>query len=69
MLGKSLLPHWPTPPVLKYSKLKMDRNVAQNLMPHPSTGPKLLWAGPKCLCQTKNLYIFCASQKHLVPHQ
>ena len=52
MLGKSLLPHWPTPPVSKFAKLKMDQNVAQNLMPHPSTGPKLFWARPKRLVQT-----------------
>ena len=28
----------------------------------PSTGPKIFWAGPNFLCQTKNLFTYCGSQ-------
>jgi len=38
-----------------------------NLMPWPFTGPKMLWAGPNFLCQTKNLFTYCGSHKHFVP--
>ena len=42
-----------------------------SLMPCPFTGPKMFWAGPNVLCQTKNLFTyllwqsqtFCARQK------
>ena len=37
--------------------------------PCPFTGPKIFWAGPYVVSQTKNLYEFCASPKYFVPHQ
>ena len=37
------------------------------LMPCPFTGPKMFWAGPNFLCQTKNLFTYCGSHKHFVP--
>ena len=37
-----------------------------SLMPCPFTGPKMFWAGPKFLCQTKNLFTYCGSHKHFV---
>ena len=37
------------------------------LMPCPFTGPKMFWAGPNFLCQTKNLFTYCGSRKHFVP--
>ena len=36
-------------------------------MPCPFTGPKMFWAGPNFLCQTKNSFIYCGSHKHFVP--
>ena len=36
-------------------------------MPCPSTGPKIFWAGPNFLCQTKNTFTYCGSHKHFVP--
>ena len=36
-------------------------------MPCPFTGPKMFWAGPNILCQTKNLFTYCGSHKHFVP--
>ena len=35
-------------------------------MPCPFTGPKMFWAGPNVLCQTKNLTAFSASSKNFV---
>ena len=35
-------------------------------MPCPFTGPKMFWAGPNFLCQTKNLFTCCGSHKHFV---
>ena len=40
-----------------------------HLMPRPSTGLKIFWAGLNFLGQTKNWYSLCASLKHFVPHQ
>ena len=37
------------------------------LMPCPFTGPKMFWAGPNFLCQTKNLFTYFGSHKHFVP--
>ena len=37
------------------------------LMPCPFTGPKMFWAGPNLLCQTKHLLTYCGSHKHFVP--
>ena len=37
-------------------------------MSRPSKGPKIFWAGPNFLSQTKNLYTFCANPKHFVSH-
>jgi hypothetical protein len=42
---------------------KMNTNV---LMPCPFTGPKMFWARPNFLFQTKNLFTFCGSHKHFV---
>ena len=36
-------------------------------MPRPFTGPKMFWAGPNFLCQTKNLFTHCGRHKHFVP--
>ena len=33
----------------------------------PFTVPKMFWAGPSFLCQTKNLFTYCGSHKHFVP--
>ena len=33
-------------------------------MPCPFTGPKMFWAGPSILSQTKNLFTYCGSHKH-----
>ena len=38
-----------------------------SLLPCPFTGLKMFWAGPNFLCQTKNLFTYCASHKHFVP--
>ena len=40
------------------------RSIAQ-LMPCPFTGPKMFWAGPNFLCQTKNLVtnILCQTKR------
>ena len=32
-------------------------------MPCPFTGPKMFWAGPNFLCQTKSLFTYCGSHK------
>ena len=38
------------------------------VMPCPFTGPKMFWAGPNVLCQTKNLlFTYCGSHKRFVP--
>ena len=36
-------------------------------MPCPFSGPKMFWADPNFLCQTKNLFTHCGSHKHFVP--
>ena len=36
-------------------------------MPCPFTGPKMFWASPIFLCETENLFTYCASHKHFVP--
>ena len=48
---------------------KYERKNLKNpaLMPCPFTGPKLFWAGPNFLCQTKSLFTYCGSHKHFVP--
>ena len=37
------------------------------LLPCPFTGRKMFCACPNYLCQTKNLFTYCASHKHFVP--
>ena len=37
------------------------------LMPCPFTGPKMFWAFPNFLCETKKLFTYCGSRKHFVP--
>ena len=44
----------------------LDLSSGQGLMPCPFTGPKMFCAGPHFLCQTKNLFTYCASHKHFV---
>ena len=39
----------------------------RTVMPCLFTGPKMFWAGPNFLCQTKNLFTYCGSHKHFVP--
>ena len=41
--------------------------VSNVLMPCPFKGPKMFWAGPNFLWQTKNLFTYCGSHKHFVP--
>ena len=38
-------------------------------MPCPFTGPKMFWAGPNFLRQTKNLFTYCGCHKHFAPDQ
>ena len=64
---------------LKFSRIQWDGprtqdfilsflcDIQQALMPCPFTGPKMFWAGPNFLCQTKNLFTYCGSHKHFVP--
>ena len=33
------------------------------------TGPKMFWAGPNFLCQTKNLFTYCGSHKTFCARQ
>ena len=35
-------------------------------MPCPFAGPKMFWAGPNFLSQTKNSITYCGSHKHFV---
>ena len=52
-------------PILSYPSASI---VSTNfLMPCPFTGPKMFWAVPNFLCQTKNLFKYCGSHKHFVP--
>ena len=54
-----------------YFKKKAKQNskilCVLHLMPCPFTGPKMFWAGPNFLCQTKNLFAYCDGRKHFVP--
>ena len=50
----------------QYYTAFMPNNGKQH-MPCPFTGPKMFWAGPNFLCQTKNLFTYCGSYKHFVP--
>ena len=43
------------------------KNSETSKMPCPFTGPKMFWAGPIFLCQTKKLFTYCGSHKHFVP--
>ena len=47
--------------MLKVQKFTQTHDTM--LMPCPFTGLKIFWAGPNFLCQTKNLFTFCARQK------
>ena len=44
-------------------KLWTEYYTQLQLMPCPFTGPKIFCAGPHFLCQTKNLFTYCASHK------
>ena len=39
----------------------------KSVMPCPFTGPKMFWACPNFLCQTKNFFTYCGSHNHFVP--
>ena len=43
--------------------------ILMTSLPCPFTGPKMFWAGPNFLCQTKNLFTYCGSDKHFVPEK
>ena len=45
----------------------LGKNELRRVMPCPFTGPKMFWAGPNFLCQTKKLFTYCGSHKHFVP--
>ena len=49
-LSTKLFQYWICLPCFEQSKMGRHSNV---LMPCP-TGPKMFWAGPNILCQTKN---------------
>ena len=36
-------------------------------MPCYFTGPKMFWAGPNFLCQTKEIFTYCGSHNRFVP--
>jgi hypothetical protein len=42
----------------------LDGQVIINLMPCTFTGPKMFWAGPNFMCQTKKIFTYCGSPKH-----
>jgi hypothetical protein len=46
-----------------HAKKKIVKILRTNQMPRSSTGPKIFWAGPNLLCQTKNSLNYCASQR------
>ena len=54
---------------VRITAINLEALKSIKLKPDPSTGPKLFWVGPKCLGQIKELYTFCVSPKHFVPHQ
>ena len=45
----------------------MNLENIPRLLPCPFTGPKMFWAGPNFLCQTKSLFTYCGSRKHFLP--
>ena len=48
----------------KYLIYALDVDLHQySFMPCPFTGPKMFWAGPNVLCQTKNLFTYCGQTK------
>ena len=47
-------------------KSRIFHKSIYTLMPCPFTSPKMLWAGPNFLCQTKNLFTYCGSHRHFV---
>ena len=49
------------------SVFKRHAKTEGSLMPRPFKGPKMFWASPNFLCQTKNLFTYCGSHKHFVP--
>ena len=48
---------------------KADLKKYIRLMPCPFTGPKMFWAGPNFLCQTKNLFTYCGNLDLSEPRQ
>ena len=57
--------------ILKFFEIKfvgtLKSQTVARLMPCPFTGPKMFWAGPNFLRQTKNLFTYCSSHNHFVP--
>ena len=60
-------PKWVPRPNIKGESRIWRSWGTRRLMPCPFTGPKMFWAGPNFLCQTKNLFTYCGSHKHFVP--
>jgi hypothetical protein len=52
---------------VKFTGIKINKEVQIYLMPCPFTGPKMFCAGPNFLSQPNNLFTYCASHKHFVP--
>ena len=65
-LGNESIPHvWALVPNKQFIIGLLQRGFSMILMPF--TGPKMFWAGPNSLCQTKYLSTYCGSHKRFVP--
>ena len=56
--------------IVRRKKFGTAQNILQpvkGLVPCPFTSPKMFWADPVFLCQIKNLFSYCGTQKHFVP--
>ena len=53
--------------IFHFKIIKWWKVGGRSLMPCPFTGRKMFCAGPNVLCQTKNLFTYCASHNHFVP--
>ena len=49
--------------------LAVGVKVRRLLITCPSTGPKIVCAGPNVLCQTKNRFTYCAGSKRFMLDQ
>ena len=61
MFKKSKHPAWRC-----HTQNKRCRISVKSLMSCPFTGPKMFWAGPSFLCETKDLFTYCGSHKHFL---